>query len=139
MTLIPFPRLRLSLLLISKATPLTSLVPRPPLAAFFATVEKNAVAKKAARGGLGTRLTTYQVLGIHVLLLLKILVTPEILIASPCPGPSKTQDIITPPQNLLWLYYILCNASLLGNYTVKKLKTQLHNTGQAEECVSTLK
>ena len=38
----------------------TSLVPRPPLAAFFAAVEKNVffstAAKKAARGGLGTRL-----------------------------------------------------------------------------------
>ena len=37
----------------------TSLVPRPPLAAFFATVEKNMVAKKAVRGGLGTRLHTH--------------------------------------------------------------------------------
>ena len=36
-----------------------SLVPRPPLAAFFAAVEKNAIfhgCEEAARGGLGTRL-----------------------------------------------------------------------------------
>ena len=37
-------------------SPCPSLVPRPPLAAFFAAVEKHAAAKKAVRGGLGTRL-----------------------------------------------------------------------------------
>ena len=45
----------------------TSLIPRPPLAAFFSVVEKtrcffwffSTAAKKAARGGLGTRLIFY--------------------------------------------------------------------------------
>ena len=36
---------------------ITSLIPRLPLAAFFVAVEKCTAVKKAARGGLGTRLS----------------------------------------------------------------------------------